>query len=62
MISNSKYNPINKHDNIERSWLPIIHKYSEPIKKEITCKQHLLKQKDGAGGQDGNSRTDDEIT
>ena len=56
------YNLINKRDDIERPWLPIIHKYSELIKKKIKQKQRLLKQKDGAEGQDGNSGTDDEVT
>ena len=61
-IYSTVYNSINKRDDIERSWLPIIHKYLELIKKKIKYKQHLLKQKDGAEGQGGNSGTDDKNT
>jgi hypothetical protein len=54
-------NSINRHDDIEELWLPILHENSEPIKKKIQYRQKLSQRKiDDTGGQDGNSGTEDE--
>ncbi|CAF3247150.1 unnamed protein product [Rotaria sp. Silwood2] len=54
-------NSINKHDDIDAMWLPIILKNSKQIKKKIQYKQKLRKEEiDDVVRQDGNSGTEDE--
>jgi hypothetical protein len=44
-IHSTVYNSINRHDDIDGMWLPIIHNNSEPIKKKIEYRQQLSKEK-----------------